>query len=271
MVSDDSWIKQIFPQCLYFPLRNKFGTKEPRDKYDVLIKQLIQKAINLASERNGTFSILDYGAGGMPHKEILKGAGLTYWSSEISIPFSAVNQKYDFIIENSGIPQAPAESFNGILSTSVLEHVPHPQLVINEFHRLLSNDGLLFLSTNFNYKEHGGPHDYFRFTRYGITQLLKDGQFEILDVSISGGRLEQIHHDLLKNRERNLGTLQENLVVAFKRKTWSHFARLSIKAIVAILANWLFVLFILNPLRRLDSLFISTEHYSGISVIAIKR
>ena len=271
MVGDDSWIGRIFPQCLYFPLRNKFGTKEPRDKYDLMIRQLVQKAINLASDRNGTFSILDYGAGGKPHMESLKGAGLIYSSSEISIPFSAVNQNYDFIIENSGIPQAPAESFNGILSTSVLEHVSHPQLVINEFHRMLSKNGLLFLSTNFNYKEHGGPHDYFRFTRYGLTQLLKDGQFEIMDMSISGGRLEHIHHDLLKNREIRLGHLQESLVVAFKRKTWLHFASLSIKAIMEILVNWFFVLFILNPLRRLDSLFSSTEHYSGISVIAIKK
>jgi SAM-dependent methyltransferase len=70
--------------------------------------------------------------------------------------------------------------FDVVLCTEVLEHLPEPQRAIDEMFRVLKPGGTLLLTTRFLFPIHDAPHDYFRFTKYGLRHLLR--RFEILEL-----------------------------------------------------------------------------------------
>ena len=71
-------------------------------------------------------------------------------------------------------------SFELVLCTEVLEHLPEPQRAIDEMFRVLVPGGRLVLTTRFLFPIHDAPHDYFRFTKYGLRYLLR--RFEIVEL-----------------------------------------------------------------------------------------
>jgi len=72
------------------------------------------------------------------------------------------------------------ETFDVVLCTEVLEHIPDPQRAIDEIYRVLAPGGQLLLTTRVLFPIHDAPHDYFRFTKYGLRHLLR--RFEILEL-----------------------------------------------------------------------------------------
>jgi SAM-dependent methyltransferase len=71
-------------------------------------------------------------------------------------------------------------AFETVLCTEVLEHLPEPQRAIDEIFRVLEPGGELLLTTRFLFPIHDAPHDYFRFTKYGLRHLLR--RFEIVEL-----------------------------------------------------------------------------------------
>ena len=68
-------------------------------------------------------------------------------------------------------------AFPVVLCTEVLEHLPEPQKAIDEIFRVLEPGGELLLTTRFLFPIHDAPHDYFRYTKYGLRHLLR--RFEV--------------------------------------------------------------------------------------------
>ncbi|MDD8012755.1 MAG: methyltransferase domain-containing protein [Acidobacteriota bacterium] len=66
------------------------------------------------------------------------------------------------------------EVFDGIICQAVLEHVPRPQDVIREMHRVLQREGIIYIEVPFLQGYHPTPGDFFRFTIEGLEQLLAD-------------------------------------------------------------------------------------------------
>jgi SAM-dependent methyltransferase len=64
-------------------------------------------------------------------------------------------------------------AFDVVLCTEVLEHLPEPQRAVDEMFRVLRPGGTLLLTTRFLFPIHDAPHDYFRFTKYGLRHLLR--------------------------------------------------------------------------------------------------
>ncbi len=71
-------------------------------------------------------------------------------------------------------------SFDTVMCTEVLEHVENPEAVVEECFRVLNPSGFLLITIPFNFFIHGAPNDFRRFTIYGLEQLLKKKQFEIV-------------------------------------------------------------------------------------------
>jgi len=71
--------------------------------------------------------------------------------------------------------------FDAILCTEVLEHLHSPQVAIAEMKRVLKKGGHLILSTRFIFPIHDAPDDFYRYTKYGLKYLFKEG-WEILEL-----------------------------------------------------------------------------------------
>lgn len=79
------------------------------------------------------------------------------------------------------------EAFTAALNIVTLEHVTEPARVICELARTLAPGGRLLLIAPHEWEEHQQPHDYFRYTRYGLEYLLKRASFCEIDIQPAGG------------------------------------------------------------------------------------
>lgn len=68
-------------------------------------------------------------------------------------------------------PQIPDDSYDVIVCTQVLEHVPNPFLAAAELCRILRPGGLLLLTVPAAYPYHSAPNDYWRYSRDSIRLL----------------------------------------------------------------------------------------------------
>lgn len=89
----------------------------------------------------------------------------------------------------SSLDSMPFENntFDAVICTQVLEHVNEPQQVLNELYRVLKHGGALYLSAPQGWGVHQAPHDYFRFTNYGLQYLLEKSGFNISYIKPSCG------------------------------------------------------------------------------------
>lgn len=76
-------------------------------------------------------------------------------------------------------------SFSCILCSEVLEHLYDPRKAIAEMYRVLKPGGIVVLTTRFIFPVHDAPHDYFRFTPYGLRMLFED--WEIVEEASETG------------------------------------------------------------------------------------
>lgn len=80
-----------------------------------------------------------------------------------------------------------AASVDRILCVVTLEHLKDPAAAIIEFARILKPEGRLYLITPLMWEEHQAPHDYFRFTHWGLHHLLSGAGLEVQRINPVGG------------------------------------------------------------------------------------
>ncbi len=85
----------------------------------------------------------------------------------------------DVVADAHALPFEDA-TFDQILCTEVLEHLHTPSQAITEMRRVLKPGGRIILTTRFVFPLHDVPHDYFRYTKYGLKHLFKDWEVERL-------------------------------------------------------------------------------------------
>lgn len=124
--------------------------------------------------------VLDVGAGGQPYRRYLV-EGTDYVSMDISKGSGAdiVGSVLDIPIEDG--------DFDGIICTEVIEHVENPQSAVRELLRVTRTGGLMYLTAPMSWGLHYEPHDYFRFTRYGLSSMLEREGFSVLETRQIGG------------------------------------------------------------------------------------
>lgn len=72
------------------------------------------------------------------------------------------------------LSQIESESFEVVLCTGLLEHVPDPQRLVDELRRIAKPGGKVVLSASAVFSFHECPDNFFHFTPYGMKLLLKD-------------------------------------------------------------------------------------------------
>ncbi len=131
--------------------------------------------------------LLDVGCGNKPYQPLLKSVesyiGLDYPLTKAIQDFQARPEVFG---DARRLPFAEG-SFDAVLCAQVLEHVDRPGQVLREIGRVLKSGGSGILSVPFIYNVHVGPYDFFRFSPFGISELLGRAGLKVKSIRYQGG------------------------------------------------------------------------------------
>jgi SAM-dependent methyltransferase len=85
-------------------------------------------------------------------------------------------------------PEIPSNTYDVIVCTQVLEHIPNPFKATAELHRILKPEGQLLLSVPAAFPYHAAPKDYWRYTCDSL-HLLLDPLFNQVTLHSYGNQL----------------------------------------------------------------------------------
>ena len=129
--------------------------------------------------------LLDAGAGEGQYAD--RFSRQRYIGVDLGIGDSAWNyKKLDAIADLLALP-FPTGTFDAAINIVTLEHVKEPARVIEEIHRVLRPGGRFLIVVPHEWEEHQTPHDYFRYTRYGMRYLLERAGYEDIRIEPVGG------------------------------------------------------------------------------------
>lgn len=127
-------------------------------------------------------SLLDIGCGRKPYQSLFQIENYT------GIDYPSPKQK--FSVEAFADAQAlpfSSHSFDTILCTELLEHLRFPAKALSEIKRVLKPGGYVILSAPFFHPHHEVPRDYFRFTFYGLNDLVNNCGLTTIEIYGRGG------------------------------------------------------------------------------------
>lgn len=155
------------------------GLKSILDPENARIRTFLVEQRSLLSSND---RILDAGSGNRPYEAIF--SGMNYESTDM--PNGFYKQEHNFECFLDDIPQ-PDNSYDVVVLTQVLEHVPSPLAVLKEIHRILKPSGKLLLSVPLNSPLHGEPWHFFQFTHHGLRQLAEEANLQTDEIEKVGG------------------------------------------------------------------------------------
>ena len=140
-----------------------------------------QTMAGLSSRVSGR--LLDVGCGGRPFEALFqvrayvgmewdrdryREARIDVWGDTLALPFA-----------QSG--------FETVLCNQVLEHVREPEQALREMGRVLKPDGCLILTAPHIWGLHEEPHDYYRYTPFGLRHLAEKAGLKVEQITAMAG------------------------------------------------------------------------------------
>ena len=122
--------------------------------------------------------ILDIGCGEKPyyHKSI---------KANIVCTDIRQTKKTQVICDAMSLPLKKSK-FDGVICVSSLYYYKNPFQAIKQISNVLKKNGKLALVTPFIYPIHDAPYDKYRFTKYGLREILKN-EFDVKKIKAIGG------------------------------------------------------------------------------------
>jgi len=135
----------------------------------------LQRSLIPILERYATGTMLDVGCGGMPYTSVVEDRISSYDGLDINPRTEGVR----FVCSVMDMVPVESGSYDTVLCSEVLEHVPYPTTAVEEMSRVLRPGGKLIISVPFLSRLHEEPNDFQRFTEHGLRLLLSDAGFEV--------------------------------------------------------------------------------------------
>lgn len=129
----------------------------------------------ISSSING--KTLDVGCGTKPYESLFRTD--EYIGLEIDTTINREKKKVDVFYDGKIFP-FESQSFDSIITNQVFEHVFNPDSFIKEINRVLKNGGNLLLTVPFVWDEHEQPYDFARYSSFGLSHILNENGFEII-------------------------------------------------------------------------------------------
>ena len=129
--------------------------------------------------------VLDAGAGECRHASFF--ARQRYVSADLGVGDAGWDyRKLDVVADLARLPFS-AGSFEAGLNVVTLEHVREPRRVVEEMARVVKPGGRILLVVPQEWEIHQAPHDYYRYTRYGLRYLVESAGLEVERIEPVGG------------------------------------------------------------------------------------
>ncbi len=141
--------------------------------------------------------LLDVGAGEAPWRDLMNSA-VDYVAVDIdsSPEFGMQRQQEIQYYDGKRLPFAD-NSFDFILCTEVIEHVQKPDAFLDDLNRVLRHGGTLILTVPWSARVHHSPHDYNRFSRFGLESNLTSANFGEIVITERGNDVAAIANKLV--------------------------------------------------------------------------
>jgi SAM-dependent methyltransferase len=104
--------------------------------------------------------------------------------------------KLDAVADLGALPFRD-RTFDAALNIVTIEHLREPTRALAEMARTLKPGGRLLIAAPHEWEVHQAPHDYFRYTRYGLASLLEQAGFEVTEIRPAGGYFRLLARRLL--------------------------------------------------------------------------
>lgn len=124
--------------------------------------------------------LLDLGCGEQPHRDLF--SHVEHYIG-LDLPASGPADVYG---DGMALPFQDAV-FNMVLCSQVLEHVPEPSGLMAEVARVLKPGGTLLLTAPQTWGLHMEPHDFYRYTKYGLCYLTEKNGLRVIEVTPTCG------------------------------------------------------------------------------------
>ncbi len=135
---------------------------------------------------------IDIGCGDMPFRQVVEQNVRQYDS--VDIEKRSPDVKYLADIQDMSVIES--NSYDSALCLEVLEHVADPFKAASEIHRILKKGAKLVCSVPHLSRLHEEPHDYYRYTKYGLRYLFEESGFHVISIEPTGGLFCFLGHQL---------------------------------------------------------------------------
>ena len=106
------------------------------------------------------------------------------------------SEKVTFVGDVQALGMVRDASYDSAICIEVLEHVPEPAHAVASIARILKPGGVVVISVPHLSRLHDLPHDYYRYTEYGLRYLLQKAGLEVVSIQAKGGLLTFLAHQV---------------------------------------------------------------------------